>query len=183
MKCPGCGKDMLKSNSHVFCPHCGYLDDGKQIHGYEEHQASDLEIYLGSDFNKIWRNENWFSSVIFGPIYLCYRGFFLLGLLLVPIELWFWDFFGYSFATFSPILRPLAFVITRMFFGGVNNLICIYLYQKRIDRIKKKHPDNYLEILRNQRKTIPDSLAIGIILIFLIICVVVFILFLITSLN
>ena len=43
MKCPSCGKDMLKSNSHVFCPHCGYLDDGKQIHGYEEHQASDLE--------------------------------------------------------------------------------------------------------------------------------------------
>ena len=44
MKCPRCGKNMLKANYHVFCSHCGYLDNGKQIYGYEEKQASDLEI-------------------------------------------------------------------------------------------------------------------------------------------
>ena len=53
MKCPNCGKDMLKSNNHVFCSHCGYLDDGKQIHGYQDTQASDLEIYLGNDYDDI----------------------------------------------------------------------------------------------------------------------------------
>ena len=31
MKCPRCEKNMLKANHHVFCSHCGYLDNGKQI--------------------------------------------------------------------------------------------------------------------------------------------------------
>lgn len=67
MICPKCGKKMTKDHIHTFCTHCGYLDDGKQIHGYTEEQASDLEIYLGKDFDKIWRNENWFTSLILGP--------------------------------------------------------------------------------------------------------------------
>ena len=179
MRCPVCGKNMTKTRSHVFCSHCGYLDDGKQIHGYKDRKASDIEIYLGDEFNKIWRNENWPVSFLLGPLYLCTRGFVITGLLLIPVELWFWDFVGYSFDNFSILLRPLAFVISRMFFAGINNMICIYYYQKRIDRIKKKHPNNYLEILRNKRRTIPTGLAICAILLTLIIGLLIFLYFLI----
>ena len=174
MKCPSCGKDMLKSNSHVFCPHCGYLDDGKQIHGYEEHQASDLEIYLGDEYEKIWWNENWYVSFLLGPLYLCYRGFIILGLVLAEIEFQFWDAFGNSFSTFSPILQPLAFLITRMFFSGVNNMICIYFYQTKINRIKKKHPNDYIDILRKKRKQISTPISIAIILLVFVIGIIFF---------
>lgn len=75
MKCPRCGKDMFKSSSHVFCSHCGYLDDGKQIRGYTEEQASDLEIYLGNDYDSIVRNNNAKSCFFLGPLYFLVRGF------------------------------------------------------------------------------------------------------------
>ena len=81
MKCPRCGKNMLKANHHVFCSHCGYLDNGKQIHGYEEKQASDLEIYLGNDYDTIVRNNN--------P-----KSCFCLGLFIYGYVVFlFWDFF------------------------------------------------------------------------------------------
>ena len=171
MKCPRCGKDMLKSNSHVFCSHCGYLDDGKQIHGYEEKQVSDLEIYLGDEYNKIYRNENFIVSLILGPLYLIYRGFLLTGLIFLAVEPFIWNIIGNSFSAFSPILSPLAFIVTRLFFMTANNMICLYFYQKKIDKIKKKNPDNYLEILRNKRKQIPIGIAILVILFTIFICV------------
>lgn len=176
MRCPRCGKEMSTSNNHVFCTHCGYLDQGEQIHGYEEHQASDLEIYLGSDYNKIYRNENCFTSLIFGPLYLCYRGVWL-GIIFVPIELFLWNIIGNSFSTFSLILKPAAFLFTRTFFMACNNMICLYFYQKKINRIKKKHPDNYILILRNKRKEVPNLLAGFVILTTSIICFLIILYF------
>ena len=93
MKCPRCGKNMLKANHHVFCSHCGYLDNGKQIHGYEEKQASDLEIYLGNDYDTIVRNNNPKSCFLFGPLYLWIRGFLILCFLLQVLEIYIWYLF------------------------------------------------------------------------------------------
>lgn len=139
---------MSKDKIHTFCTHCGYLDDGKQIRGFREEMASDLEIYLGNDFDKIWRNTNWLPSFILGPLYLCYRGFLLLGLLLMPLEWVFWNVMANSFSHFYYVLLFCSIMISRVFFMTVNNMICIYFYQKRIARIKKKYPDTYLEELR-----------------------------------
>lgn len=47
MRCPRCGNVMAKDCEHTFCTRYGYLDEGEQIHGYEEKHASDLEINLG----------------------------------------------------------------------------------------------------------------------------------------
>lgn len=170
MKCPACGKNMSKTNNHVFCSHCGYLDDGKQIHSYKDIKASDLEIYLGDEYNKIYRNENFIASLILGPLYLVYRGFLLIGLLFVPVEIFIWKIIGNSFSTFSSVLYPLAFIITRLFFMATNNMMCIYFYQKKIDKIKKENPNNYLEILRNKRKQVPVGITILVILLAIIIC-------------
>ena len=90
MECPRCGKDMLKSNNHVFCSHCGYLDNGEQIHGYEEKQASDLEIYLGSEYDTIVRNSNSKSCFLLGPLYFWIRGFVFLGFFLQILEIYIW---------------------------------------------------------------------------------------------
>ena len=148
MKCPRCGNNMSKDSEHTFCTHCGYLDNGEQIHGYEEKQASDLEIYLGKDFNKIWRNENCFTSFILGPLYLCYRGFILLGLLFMPLEWFFWAMMFGSFYHFRYVLLVIAILISRTIFMAVNNMICLYFYQRDIQRIKKRYPNNYLDKLR-----------------------------------
>lgn len=148
MKCPKCGMMLSKDTKHTFCTHCGYLDDGKQIHGYKEQQASDLEIYLGKDFDKIWRNTNWLSNLILGPFYLCYRGFVLLGLIFMTLECFFWAAMFDSFYHFRYLLLILAIFLSRMFFMAANNMICIYFYKRRIAKIKKKYPNTYLEELR-----------------------------------
>ena len=150
MKCPRCGNNMSKDCEHTFCTHCGYLDNGEQIHGYEEKQASDLEIYLGKDFNKFWRNENCFTSFILGPLYLCYRGFILLGLLLMPLEWFFWAMMFGSFYHFRYVLLVIAILISRTIFMAVNNMICIYFYKRQIKVIKQKYPNTYLEELRKR---------------------------------
>lgn len=169
MKCPRCNKLMTKDKEHTFCTHCGYLDAGEQIHGYIEEQASDLEIYLGKDFDKIWRNENWFTSLILGPFYLCYRGFLFLGLLFVPLECLFWAIMFGSFYHFRYLLLVVAIILSRTFFMASNNIICIYFYKRQIVKIKKKYPNTYLEHLRKNNGHINHymSLFLGILLLIL----------------
>lgn len=175
MNCPKCGKLLMKDSQHTFCPHCGYLDDGKQIHGYEEHQASDLEIYLGKDFDKFWRNENWFTSFILGPLYLCYRGFVLLGLVLMPIEWLFWDVMFHSFYNFRFYLLGIAILISRLFFSAVNNMICIYFYKRQIQKIKKKYPNTYLEELRKRNGHFNNYMSLFLAVLLFILFVISFI--------
>lgn len=169
MKCPRCNKLMTKDKEHTFCTHCGYLDNGEQIHGYIEEQASDLEIYLGKDFDKIWRNTNWLSNLILGPLYLCYRGFVLLGLILMPLEWLFWALMYDSFSHFRYVLLMIAILISRTFFMATNNMICIYFYKRQIVKIKKKYPNTYLEHLRKNNGHINHymSLFLGILLLIL----------------
>lgn len=175
MKCPKCGKVMSKDLAHTFCTHCGYLDAGEQIHGYTEEKNSDLEIYLGKDFDKIWRNTNWLSSLILGPLYLCYRGFVLLGLILMPLEWMFWSVFAHSFSTFYYILLFLAIAITRVFFMTTNNMICIYFYNRRIKKIKKKYPDTYLEELRKNNGHVNSYMSLFLAVLLFVLFVISFI--------
>ena len=175
MKCPKCGKLMSKSQTHTFCTHCGYLDDGKQIHGYVEESASDLEIYLGKDFEKIWRNTNWLTNLILGPLYLCYRGFVLLGLLLMPLEWLFWSMMFGSFYHFRYVLLVIAILISRTFFMTANNMICIYFYNKRIQKIKNKYPDTYLEKLRKNNGHVNNYMSLFLAVLLFVLFVISFI--------
>ena len=179
MKCPRCGKEMSKDHVHTFCTHCGYLDDGKQIHGYQDTQASDLEIYLGKDFDKIWRNENWFTNFILGPFYLCYRGFVLLGLFFVLLECLFWVMMYGSFYHFRYLLLVVSIILSRTFFMACNNMICIYFYKRQIAKIKKKYPSTYLEHLRKNNGHINHymSLFLGILLLILFVFTYILIMF------
>lgn len=150
MKCPKCGKDMLKSNNHVFCSHCGYLDDGKQIHGYQDTQASDLEIYLGNDYDDIVRNNNAKSCFLLGPLYLWVRGFLVLGSILQILEIYLWSIvlrFGGNV-----LVLFLGILFTRIIAMIAYNPLCLFLYQLKIKYIKKKYPSSYLMHLRKENR-------------------------------
>lgn len=149
MKCPNCGKKILKDAAHQFCIHCGYLDDGKQIHTRDEkRRLSDLEIYLGDDFDKIYRNDTSLACFLLGPFYFCYRHYLLLGVLSFLGEILFWRFWLWCFPRYSFLSFIFAFFMSRVFFMTVSNMIYLRLCERKIKRIKKKYGDNYLDELR-----------------------------------
>ena len=63
MKCPKCGKPInQKANKSFYCLFCGYMENGNTITKTKKNiSASDLEIYLGDRFDKVYRNENMFT--------------------------------------------------------------------------------------------------------------------------
>lgn len=170
MKCPRCGKDMFKSSSHVFCSHCGYLDDGKQIRGYTEEQASDLEIYLGNDYDSIVRNNNAKSCFFLGPLYFLVRGFLFLGIILQALEIYIWVLlakFGENI-----FLLFLGILVTRTIAMIAYNPLCLFLYQLKIKYIKKKYPSSYLTQLRKENRNSVSGPGI-ILLLFVIIGIII----------
>lgn len=150
MKCPMCGKPLMKDVQHTFCPYCGYLDDGEIIQKYKGNKASDLEIYLGNDYDKIVRNNTFFPSLVLGPLYFCFRGFLLLGLIFQALEIGFWILLSRlgKFGMTANLLLLVAVCISRTFCLIFNNSICIFLYRRQIKKIKKKYPTHYLDKLR-----------------------------------
>lgn len=170
MKCPRCGKDMFKSSSHVFCSHCGYLDDGKQIRGYTEEQASDLEIYLGNDYDSIVRNNNAKSCFFLGPLYFLVRGFLFLGTFLQVLEIYIW----YLIVQFGEniFLLFLGILVTRTIAMIAYNPLCLFLYQLKIKYIKKKYPSSYLTQLRKENRNSVSGPGI-ILLLFVIIGIII----------
>lgn len=170
MKCPRCGKTMSKSNSHVFCTHCGYLDNGKQIHGYEEHQASDLEIYLGNDYDSIVRNNNAKSCFFLGPLYFLVRGFLFLGIILQALEIYIWVLIAQFGGNALVVL--LGIVFTRTIAMVAYNPLCLFLYQLKIKYLKKKYPSSYLTHLRKENRNSVSGPGI-ILLLFVIIGIII----------
>ena len=172
MRCPRCGKDMSTSKSHVFCTHCGYLDNGLQIHSYEEHQASDLEIYLGNDYDSIVRNNNAKSCFLLGPLYFLVRGFLFLGTFLQALEIYIW----YLIVQFGEniILIFLGILITRTIAMISYNPLCVFLYRIKIKALKKKYPASYLKYLRKNTHNSISGLGILLILLLFITLIVCF---------
>lgn len=158
MKCPKCGKDMLKSKSHIFCSHCGYLDNGQQIHGYEEKQVSDLEIYLGSDYDTIVRNNNSKSCFLLGPLYFWIRGFIIVGFLLQVLEIYIW-YLIVHFGGSTYLLLPV-FLFTRTIAMIAYNPLCLFLYELKIKYLKKRYPASYLTHLREKMHNSISGLGI-----------------------
>ena len=68
----------------------------------------------------------------------------------MPMEWFFWAAMFNSFFHFRFLLLGIAILISRALFSGVNNMICIYFYNRQIQKIKKKYPNTYLEELRKR---------------------------------
>lgn len=167
--CPKCGKAM-----HSFwCLHCGYMVNGKVITKQEKNpSASDLEIYLGERFQSVCYNENTLLIFFIGPFYFCLNRFVLLGVLCAGLDLIVYLFMLQWLGTFKFLL---FFVLVRIIYMTVSNMVYMKLLTKRIEKIKHNNPDNYLDILRaNNDKTMNLGDLIAGAFIFLCISIVIF---------
>ena len=151
MKCPKCGMPLMKDSDHHFCPYCGHLDEDRQIKMKTEDKETDMELFLGDDYLKIINNDTWLSCLLLGPLYFCYRGFLLLGFLLMVLE-WFIWYLVLRLAAGGIVLLLVflvMFLFTRGFFMTFIKMIYINFNKKRIEKIKKKYPDSYRDKLEN----------------------------------
>lgn len=178
MKCPKCGMPLMKDGNHDFCPYCGHLDKDRQIKRKTKEEETDMELFLGLDYLKILNNDTWLSCLLLGPLYFCYRGFLLLGVLSMILEWVIW--YSVLRLVAGGIVLLLVFLVmflfTRLFFMTFSNMICLYFYKKKIARIKKKYPDSYRKKLEEADYG-NDTVSI-IVICLIALCIIGFILYL-----
>lgn len=151
MYCKNCGMKMHKN----FCTHCGLMDNGIFIDTKKPIKYKNTEYYLGKDFDKITRNENWFIAGLLGPTYIICRGFILEGLLLMVID----TLITIFFMLFNNVALILSIVwlidciyifINRVVWATIANLIYLNLLERKCIKLKKKHPNDYKDICRKK---------------------------------
>lgn len=160
MKCPKCGKPMTS----FYCLHCGYMRNGKMISKFESNpNASDLEIYLGDRFDKIFRNENSWVIFLLGPFYFCLNKLVALGVFCFILDLILYRIFLIFCTSFTSLKFIFFFLFIRVCYMTCANMIYMKFLKKEIEQIKLKNPDNYLDILRdaNGKSTNLWYLALG----------------------
>ncbi len=154
MTCPNCGKEMYKG----FCMHCGYMANGNYIKMDGGSTTTDLKTILGKEYFDIEDGKLSFSTLIFGPLYFCYRTYFYLGLILGILDLFSFVLVGYINNNYLssyniPLLIVLIvyFLLDRAFWLLVNNHIYLGLLKMKITSINKKYGmerDSYINGVR-----------------------------------
>lgn len=167
MKCPKCGFKM-KDN---YCMHCGYMKNGNTISNKESNpSASDLEIYLGDKFDTLYYNENTFLIFILGPLYFCYQSYILLGFLCLILDLVLYYLVMITSFCYSGLKLIGLFFGLRVLYMTVSNMICLKLYERRINKLKKKDPVNCLERIQNVNGKTTSIFGVLVLLLLLGIC-------------
>lgn len=175
MICPNCGR----LSKRDFCIFCGYMKNGEYIKKCEKGD-SDLEIYLGYDYDKIVRNKTSFMTFLLGPLYLCYKNYFLVGILLAILDLVFFIFAVYissymqiGFVSFSFLFILLYIFFRFTFWMTFDNLIYIYLIKRKIKKYKVVYKTKYKEIIANDKKR--SNIFLPLFAIFLFVMTIIFI--------
>lgn len=147
MKCANCGKKLVDDE---FCMYCGYMPNGCFIGRDEKRKVTDLEQFLGADYDVIVHNQEQLKSFILGPLYFALKDMLLLSILftlfdLVPIVLIF-----RTVMLFVPTNVPdIHFIIfcavtviflfyNRFVWLGINNRLYLAFIKQKMKRIKKK---------------------------------------------
>ena len=151
MKCPKCGRKLRQDGTHVYCLFCGYMDNGNVITKKKTiAKASDLEIFLGNRYDTLFRNENTVAIFFLGPIYFSYCKIIWLTVIAFIIELLFYGLMLFSFPVYYIFTIFFSFIFMRVVYMAVSNQLCLKIYQKRIDKWKKKLGADYLPTLREK---------------------------------
>lgn len=139
MICPKCNMKMEKG----ICIRCGYMSNGNTVNIKKDIIISDLEKYLGNDYQKIYYNENSLLSFFLGPLYFFYLKYPLVAVILMLLDIISIFTVGYIVA-FIPILGAfsmlsmfITFIINRLIFSAINNMLYLFLISHKIRRIKK----------------------------------------------
>ncbi len=167
-KCPVCSKN-LKGN---YCMYCGYLPSGAFIGKNEPTSISDIEIYLGEKYDIINRNKNTGLIFILGPLYFIYSKCPIAGLIGILL-----DILIFPLTSLLGINALLTLLLIRIMHTAVDNMIYLWLCEKKIKIIKKKYNDNYKEILRANDHNTTSILS----LIIALLIIVLFIIFIMTT--
>ena len=131
MKCPNCGRKMLSDHTHTFCIHCGYMENGTFIKKKEDSYVSDVEIYLGNEYEVIYYNNNNYLTLLLGPFYFCYRNYFWLGILGFIFNLF---CYFLTYCTF-PKFFFLTFLLLRILYMTAANILYLKLLEKKVETI------------------------------------------------
>lgn len=171
MKCPNCGKPLHDN----CCIHCGYMTNGVIIDPQKKQTVSDLEKYLGQNFDKITRNENNLATFILGPLYLSYNYFIIIGTILSIADIISILFIREIFTIITNnaqvnvmiVITPIIIFFSRLFWVVFDNIIYIKLLNTRIDKLRKMNDfDSYIK-----NKKTPNQSMFGIIMSLMIIVI------------
>lgn len=151
MECPKCGGIIIDN----CCIKCGQLINGNKIK-IEENMND--KFYLQRKFNKyfetMYRNEKTYINFFLGPLYFSYRGHFFTGTILVFV-----DFVMYCFIAsiifinpmVSGLIRLIYLFLNRLVYATIANSICVFIDNIKIQRIRKKYKENYIEKLEKYK--------------------------------
>lgn len=149
MKCPKCGRKMIHDQKHTFCLFCGYMDDGTIIKGKsEESKVSDVEIYLGKKYDKIYRNDTNLIIFLLGPFYFCYLKHLFLGVFCFFLNILIYYFVGSFTYQYRFLFFIATFLFLRVIYMTIANMIYLKLCDRKMKKIKLTSSDNYLDELR-----------------------------------
>lgn len=173
--CPNCG---MKMNKKEYCFHCGYMENGNFI-SPKKINVSLIELYLGTDYNKIYRNKNWFIAGLLGPIYILAHNFYIEGLLLIILDMFFSIFFmvfNHAYISYYIVvfLNIIYVICNRYVWSGINNLIYLKLLSIRLELYKKLHPKDYKMKIQSLYRTNKYILAVKYIVLGIIYIIVFF---------
>ena len=95
------------------------------------------------------QNENKILTMLMGPIYISYKGYLVLGVILSILDIFFMYLTTYIFSLI-PCTISLAFLgfilyllISRIIFMSFLNSLCLYIDNLKIKRIVKKYKNDY----------------------------------------
>ena len=153
MNCPNCGMQMKKT----YCLHCGYMTNGNFIDTKKLMEDSLLELYFGKQYDKVIRNQNWFLSGLLGPTYLFCQNFWLIGFLLIILDsivsLFFLSFnHALLFYYMVMLLNGIYWVVNRLVWATIGNMLYIKLLSKRLLKFKEKYKEDYKERIQELYK-------------------------------
>ena len=126
MTCPNCGKEMYKD----FCMHCGYMANGNYIKMDNEQDNTDLKKILGIDYYNIEDGKLSVISLVFGPLYFCYRRYFYLGLILGVLDILSFVLIGYLYNIFFSLNNKKVNCILSIHLNINLILLFFYIYRK-----------------------------------------------------
>lgn len=162
MKCPNCGKNIKRRH----CMFCGYiLDTGYFTEKSKKGEVTLLDTYLGYDYDKIVRNKNWLSTLLLGPLYVSMKGFIFHGIGLFFLDsflfycCWLFNAF-FPLPGFSGLLNLILIIVNRTIWMTIDNMIYIYLLDKKLDIIMKENPNNYRELIDKESRRHSDILCL-----------------------
>jgi len=159
-KCPRCGFNMVSN----YCIKCGYIEGFSDIEANvnPKNNSDDLELVLGDSYQDILHNENSLKCFIMGPIYLCYRNFYLIGTIWFALDIYLrhkistTDFIFFSKLSLGLIQEtpPVVFfwLFQRILFTPFMDLIVLKMAKIKFIFFKKIMPNKYYDFFNKTNK-------------------------------